>query len=459
MNILLILLAAILILGPLVAIHEFGHFWVARRFGIKVLTFSIGFGPVVWKHIGKDGVQYQLAAIPLGGFVKMADEREGEVPPADLPRAFNRQSPWVRLAVVAAGPLINLALAVVLYWALFLPPQQTLSTKLGQVDSGSPAAVAGLQVGDTLLQVDGKAVRDWQAINYALVDHMGETGSLPIQYERGQQRTTTQIHFSNFLTTGSKDPLEQLGFYPWQPAVEPVLGKVIAGGAADRQGLKAGDRLLSINQEKITNWFDIARIVHANPEVALSIVVERKGTGAEPATKQLTLNVMPQAKRDEFGNRIGMLSIAPIVKPFKVPAEYQQTLQYGPIEAIPLAFKRTWDLSAMTVSAFGKMLTGKISVDNISGPVTIAKVAGHTAGIGVMAFFSFMALMSVSLGILNLLPIPVLDGGHMLYYLIEGVRGKPVPEAVQAWGMKIGLVMLGSLMVLALFNDFSRLLG
>ncbi|MEC7119391.1 MAG: RIP metalloprotease RseP, partial [Pseudomonadota bacterium] len=224
MSILQIIIAAILLLGPLVAIHEFGHFWVARRFGVKVLVYSIGFGPVLWKRVAKDGVQYQLAAIPLGGYVRMADEREGEVPEADLPKAFNRQSPWVRIAIVAAGPLINLLFAILLFWILFLPASEQLNTRIAQIQPDSPAAVAGLQVGDLITAVDGRPAKDWESLNYALIQRMGESGQIAVTTERGDVSTTYDLQVQDFLRSSTENPLQQLGFYPWQPELEPVIG-------------------------------------------------------------------------------------------------------------------------------------------------------------------------------------------------------------------------------------------
>ena len=451
MNIVFIILAAIVLLGPLIAIHEFGHFWVARRLGVKVLVYSIGFGPTLFKWHGKDGVCYQLAAIPLGGYVKMADEREGDVPPEDIPYAFNRQSAWRRIAIVAAGPVINLLFAIILFWILFLPASEQLNTRVGQILPNSPAAQAGLQVGDRITAIDGAATSTWENLNYALVERMGETGKIEVSAERNSQPVLLSLPIEQFMRHGGQTPLEQIGFLPYQPDIKPVIGEVSPNEAAERQGLKAGDQIVKIDQQPITQWIQVTQIVRANPEKALTMQVIRDG-------QPLVLKVMPKAKKDAMGTEYGFLGAGAKVENYKIPTEYTQTVQYSPLTALGMAVDKTWQLSVMTVKAIGKMISGLIGLDNLSGPITIAKVAGQSAEMGWQTFFSFMALMSVSLGVLNLLPIPVLDGGHIVYYFIEALRGKPVSEQIQMVGLRIGIVLLGALMVLALFNDFARLI-
>lgn len=448
-----IVLAALLLLGPLVAIHEFGHFWVARRFGIKVLTFSIGFGPALLKRRGKDGVLYQFAAIPLGGFVRMADEREGEVPEEDIPRAFNRQPPLVRMAVVAAGPLINLLFAIFLFWILYLPQSEQVNTRIWQVESNSPAAIAGVQVGDLITAVDGRSALDWEKLNYALIERMGETGHIALTVNHLGRDATYQLPIKNFLRTSGADPLAQLGFYPYQPKIDAVVGEVQSDGAGAKQGLQVSDRFVSINGSPVTDWLSLTRFIHEHPEQTLSVVIERKGV-------EQVLKLTPAAKRDDFGVKMGLLGILPQVdknQNYQIPAEYKQIIQHDPLTALSLAVQKTWNLSVLTITSFWKMLSGLIGLDNISGPITIAKVAGHTAHMGWQAFVGFMAVMSVSLGILNLLPIPILDGGQFVYFAIEAIIGRPVPERFQQIGLRIGLAMLGMLMIVAIFNDLTRL--
>lgn len=450
MSIIHIVLAAILLLGPLVAIHEFGHFWVARRLGVKILVYSIGFGPTLLKWHGKDGVRYQIAAIPLGGYVRMADEREGEVALEDLPKAFNRQSPWKRIAIVAAGPLINLLFAVFLFWLLFLPASEQLNTKLGTIKPGSVAAQAGLLVGDKVIAIDGKPTSTWENLSYALVERIGETGVVQVDVERNQQHKELQLPIHQFLKNSAEAPFEELGLLPYQPQVEPVIGQLSENEAAIRQGLQVGDRITQINDTPIHQWTDITQLVRQSPEQLLTFHIIRQG-------KPVILKVMPQGKRDAVGHVYGYLGAGAVVKNYKIPTEYVQVVKYSPVAALGKAMDKTWSLSVMTINAMGKMITGLIGFDNLSGPITIAKVAGQSADMGWQAFLSFMGLMSVSLGILNLLPIPVLDGGHLVYYFIEALRGKPVSEQIQMIGLRIGMVLLGTLMILALFNDFSRL--
>ena len=451
MNILFIILAAIFLLGPLIAIHEFGHFWVARRMGVKVLVYSIGFGPTIFKWDAKDGVRYQLAIIPLGGYVRFADEREGEVAPEDIPYAFNRQSAWRRMAIVAAGPVINLLFAVFLFWVLYLPASEQLNTRIGQVQPQSTASQVGLQVGDRIIAVDGKPTNTWESLNYALVERMGETGTIQVQAKRADQIQVFNLPINEFMRHGDQTPLDQLGFMPYRPSIAPVIGEVSRGEPAELQGLMAGDRITAVNGQPTTAWTDVTTIVRANPEKLLTVKVLR-------ANKPIQLEIMPKTMRDAMGKEYGYIGAGALVENYKIPTEYIQTVQYSPLSALGMSIHKTWQLSVMTVKAIGKMVSGLIGLDNLSGPITIAKVAGQSAEMGWQAFFSFMALMSVSLGVLNLLPIPVLDGGHLVYYFIEALRGKPVSEQIQMLGLRIGIILLGTLMVLALFNDFTRLI-
>lgn len=451
MNAIFIIVAAILLLGPLIAIHEFGHYFVARKLGVKVLVYSIGFGPTLLKWTSKkSGIQYQLSALPLGGYVKMLDEREGNVAEEDLPYAFNRQSPWKRIAIVAAGPLINLAFAVVLFWILFLPSQEQLNTRVGKVLPNTPAATVQLQSGDKITAIDGTPVSTWEKLNYALVDRAGETGIITLEAERHGQEKTFQLPIQDFLRDQSKSPLDILGFTPYLPQIPATITKLSEDGAAIRQGMKEGDKIIAIDQVPMKDWFDVVNVVQASPEKLLKIDVLRAG-------KVIQLQVMPQGKRDKMGNTIGMLGVQSDPGKVNIPEAYKQTIQYNPAEAFVMAVDKTGQISAMILNSIVKMVRGLIGVENLSGPITIAKVAGQSAEMGWQTFISFMALMSVSLGILNLLPIPMLDGGHLVYYFIELIRGKPVSEQIQMVGLKIGILLLGSMMLLALFNDFMRL--
>ena len=451
MNALFMIVAAILLLGPLIAIHEFGHYFVARKLGVKVQVYSIGFGPTLikWKS-KKSGIQYQLSALPFGGYVKMLDEREGNVTEEDMPQAFNRQSPWKRIAIVAAGPLINLVFAIVLFWILFLPSQEQLNTRVGKIFPGTPAAAVQMQTGDKITAIDGTPVSTWEKLNYAIVDRAGETGVIQVQVERQGQLQQFSLPIQNFLKDQSKSPLETLGFIPYRPQIPAVVTKLSEDGAAIRQGIKEGDKIVAIDGVKMKDWFDVVEIVQASPEKLLKIDVLRNGEIRQ-------LDVMPQGQRDNMGNVIGMLGVQSTPGKVTIPDEYKQTIQYNPAQALMMAVDKTGQISGMILNSMAKMVRGLIGLDNLSGPITIAKVAGQSAEMGWQTFISFMALMSISLGILNLLPIPMLDGGHLVYYFIEAIRGKPVSEQIQIFGLKIGMVLLGSMMLLALFNDFMRL--
>lgn len=451
MNVLFIIVAAILLLGPLIAIHEFGHYWVARKLGVKVLVYSIGFGPTILKWTSKkSNIQYQLSALPLGGYVKMLDEREGNVSVEDLPYAFNRQSPWKRIAIVAAGPVVNLIFAVLLFWILFLPAQEQLNTRIGHVALNTPAAQVHMQVGDKIVAIDGRETETWEKLNYALVDRVGETGHIQIQADRHGQLQNFHLPIKDFLKDQSQSPLDILGFTPYRPHINAVVHKLSEDGAAIRQGMKAGDQIIAIDGRKVKDWFEVVDVVQRSPEKLLKIEVLRAG-------QSIQLEVMPQGKKDKMGNTTGMLGVQAQSGQMNIPAEYKHTIQYNPAEALVVAVEKTANLSGMILSSITKMVRGLIGLDNLSGPITIAKVAGQSAEMGWQTFISFMALMSVSLGILNLLPIPMLDGGHLVYYIIELLRGKPVSEQIQLIGLKIGMVLLGSMMFLAIFNDFMRL--
>ena len=451
MSALFIVVAAILLLGPLIAIHEFGHYFVARKLGVKVLVYSIGFGPTILKWTSKkSGIQYQLSALPLGGYVKMLDEREENVAEEDLPYAFNRQPPWKRIAIVAAGPLINLIFAILLFWILFLPAQEQLNTRVGKVLADTPAAAAQMQVGDKITAIDGTPVTTWEKLNFALVDRVGETGKIQVQAERAGEIKTFSLPIQNFLNDQSQSPLDVLGFTPYRPQIPAIVSKLSEDGAAIRQGMQVGDQIIAIDGVKMNDWYDVVQVVQASPEKLLKVDVLRNN-------QVLQLQVMPQGKRDNMGNVSGVLGVQSDPGKIVIPEDYKQTIQYSPSEALFMAVDKTGQLSSMILNSIVKMVRGLIGLDNLSGPITIAKVAGQSAEMGWQTFVSFMALMSVSLGILNLLPIPMLDGGHLVYYFIELIRGKPVSEQIQLVGLKIGMVLLGSMMLLALFNDIMRL--
>ncbi|MGM1003395.1 RIP metalloprotease RseP [Acinetobacter haemolyticus] len=451
MNALFMIVAAILLLGPLIAIHEFGHYWVARKLGVKVLVYSIGFGPTLLKwQSKKSGIQYQLSALPLGGYVKMLDEREGNVAEKDLPYAFNRQSPWKRIAIVAAGPLVNLIFAVLLFWILFLPAQEQLNTRIGKIMPDTIAAQVDLQVGDKVVAVDGQSTPTWEKLNFALINRIGESGQVSVVVDREGSEKQFNLPIQNFLKDQSQSPLDALGFLPYRPMIPAVVKELTTDGAAIRQGMKEGDRIVAINNVAMNDWFDVVNVVQNSPEKLLNVDVMRQG-------ELVHLQMIPRGQRDNMGNVTGVLGVKSDAGKVTIPNEYKQTIQYTPLEALGVAFDKTVQLSQMIFNSIVKMIRGLIGLDNLSGPITIAKVAGQSAEMGWQTFISFMALMSVSLGILNLLPIPMLDGGHLVYYFIEIIRGKPVSEQIQILGLKVGMLLLGSMMLLALFNDFMRL--
>ena len=456
MTFLLTLLAAIFVLGPLIALHEWGHYIVARLCGVKVLTYSIGFGPKLFGWTSKkSGIDYRISALPLGGYVKMLDEREGEVAKDELHLAFNRQHPLKKIAIVAAGPIMNFIIAIVLFWVLFMTPSEQLATKIGQVLPDTPAAIAQLPIGDKIVAIDGHDVQTWEGINYRLAGRMGETTNISVtlqsEVDKGAIKTY-QAPIKEFMQGAAqgKDALSSFGMIPWQPNIAPIVGDVTPDGAASRQGLKAGDRIAAINGEAINDWISATRIIRDNPETLLTFNVLRDG-------KSVQLQIMPQGKKDNLGNDYGQIGAMVAQSAIVIPEEYKTTVVYGPAESLIKSFEKTEQLAVMTVSSMGKMLSGMIGLDNLSGPITIAKVAKQSFDISWQMVLSTAALISLSLAVLNLLPIPVLDGGHIVYYLIELIRGKPLSEGVQMVGLNIGLLLLAGFMVLAIGNDISRL--
>ncbi|KAA0874669.1 RIP metalloprotease RseP [Nitrincola tapanii] len=443
------LLFTLIALGVLVTIHEWGHYWVARRCGVRVLRFSVGFGKplLLWK--GKDQTEYAIAAIPLGGYVRMLDEREGEVPPEWKSHAFNNKPVLQRIAIVAAGPLVNLAFAVLAYWFLFVWGTQVVIPKIGDVRPGSPAALAGLQAGEEIRSVDGFPVQSWDQVNLRLARHLGESSVLVIEAaEPGRSTRSYTLALNNWVVDLEREsPVTAMGFQPWRPQIEPVLGSLLADGRAVAAGLQTGDRVLSVNQETVTSWLDLVERVQASPEQPMLWWVERQG-------RQLELEVVP-AGREEQGVVTGFIGAG--VQSGEWPDEMLREIRYGPFTALKMGFEKTGQMISLTLDSIRKMIMGVISVKNLSGPITIAKVAGDSAASGLETFISFLAYLSISLGILNLLPIPMLDGGHLMYYMVELIRGKPVSEQVQLLGVKIGMFLLFSLMALALINDLARL--
>jgi len=450
MSALYMVVGLIVALGVLVTFHEFGHFWVARRCGVKVLRFSVGFGTPLVRWHDRHGTEFVVAAIPLGGYVKMLDEREGDVPAELLDRAFNRKTVFQRIAIVAAGPIANFLLAILFFWVLAMLGSQQIKPIIGSVAVNSPAAIAGLASGQEVVAVDGEAVDGWSGVNLQLVRRLGETGELNVSVlEQGSSVPIVhQVRISSWLKNeDNPDPIGGLGIQPWRPAVAPVIAELDEKGPARAAGLQIGDRLVSLDGQSVTDWQEVVTRVRAMPEGKVRLGIERAGQREELA---LTL-----AAKGEGKARTGYLGAG--VAGGQWPPEMLREVSYGPAAAVGQALSRTWSMSLLTLDSLKKMVLGQLSVKNLSGPITIAKVAGASAQSGVGDFLHFLAYLSISLGVLNLLPIPVLDGGHLLFYMVEWVRGRPLSERVQAWGMQIGISLVVGVMLLALVNDLSRL--
>lgn len=444
------LLFFIVALGILITVHEFGHFWVARRCGVKVERFSIGFGKAIWQRIGKDGTEYTLAMIPLGGYVKMLDGRVDDVPEELKDQAFNNRPLWQRTAIVAAGPLANFLFAFFAYWLVMIIGVPALKPVIGEVLPQSIAAQAGMQPGMELTAVSGIQTLDWESVNLQFISHIGEDEMiLSVKPDANAPFTFDK---TLDLTPWSFDPESQstfrtLGILPYYPALTLVIAQVIPESAAQKAGFQQGDEILEIDGQAIVNWDNVVELIRTHPKMPLTVTAQRD-------QKILTLQLTPDSK--EQGDKImGYAGLAPMAEPW--PESYQFTLQYGPLAAIPAALDKTWQVVVITVGMIKKLFTGDLAVKNLSGPISIAKGAGMTADFGLVYFLGFLALISVNLGIMNLVPLPVLDGGHLLFFGIEALTRRPVPERVQDLGYRVGSAIIMVLMVVAIFNDFARL--
>ncbi len=453
MSFLVSLVSFALALGILITVHEFGHFWVARRCGVKVLRFSVGFGnPLLRLGQDRDGTEYVIAAFPLGGYVKMLDEREGPVPPEEAHRAFNRQSVGKRIAIVAAGPLFNFFLAIVLYWLIFVIGVPGLKAVVDSVQPNSPAASAGLAPGDHIVAVGGRETPTAESVRMALLEHVIQGRSAQLTVERGGVRLELTLDPGTVdLDRIHKDGVfTLLGLNLARPSIPPVVDQVVSGSPAEAAGLQPGDRIVAVDGEPIDDWITFARYVRERPGQRVRLTVERGGERVE-------LTVIPEAVSSGDGE-VGRIGAAVEPPPALDPA-WMAEEHYGPLAAVGQALHKTWSMSVLTLEMLWKMVVGQASLENISGPISIAQYAGQSAQIGLVPFLSFLAVISISLGVLNLLPIPVLDGGHLLYFFIEVLRGQPLSEEAQLTGQKIGMALLLALMMLAFYNDLARLFG
>ncbi len=438
--------------GVLVVIHELGHYAAARMMGVKILRFSVGFGKPLWsRRAGRDRTEWVVAAVPLGGYVKMLDEREGDVAASERARAFNRKPVAARFFVVLAGPIANFILAVLIFWALFAIGIPGVRPVVDAPPAASAAAAAGFAPGDTLLAVRGERVRTWNDVRWALLQRAVQRGEAPIEVRTASGGTEVRPLDLSGL---SKDDLDQdflstLGLHPYRPRTPAVMGRILPDSAAQRAGLQPGDRVVAVDGRPIATWFDFTRVVSASPDKRLTLSVAR-------GASRVQLAAVPDAV-GEGESRRGRLGVE---APPELRAEFAAmatTVRYGPIEGFGKAVRKVVDLSAFSLKMLGRMVVGEASWKNLSGPITIADYAGQSAQLGWVAWLGFLALVSVSLGVLNLLPIPMLDGGHLVYYLAEIVKGSPVSDRTMEIGQRFGLALLLGLMLFAFYNDINRL--
>ena len=443
--------AFVIAIGVLIAFHEFGHFWVARRAGVKVLRFSIGFGKPLWtKRRGPDQTEFVLAAIPLGGYVKMLDEREGEVAKEELHRAFNRQSVGKRAAIVVAGPVFNFIFAVVAYFIMYLVGVPGVKPITGEITENSAAARATIHSGDQILSVMGEPTPTWSNVRIKMLQASLDSDRIDLEVQDATQLKRLVTLDVSTLSAEMKqgDMLQYVGLTPFRPVFPAIVGELEKDGAALRDGMQRGDQVLSVDNHPIASWQEWVDVIKNSPDKTLNVEVRR-------GEASVSIALTPKAMETDSGviGRIGALP-----KPVPYPKELLALVQLGPLAALSEAISNTWGMSILTLRMIGKMLIGEVSLKNLSGPLTIATYAGYTASEGVSTFLSFLAIVSISLGVLNLLPIPLLDGGHLLVYTIEAVKGSAISEETQIRMQQVGILLLGMLMVLAFYNDIQRLL-
>jgi len=440
-------IAALLIL---VSIHEFGHFYVARRCKVKVLRFSIGFGKVLWSWRDQQGTEYAIAALPLGGYVKMLDEREGDVSPEEKHLSFNSKTVWQRIAIVAAGPIANILLAVLLFWGLMLQGERGLIPIVDKVEPNTIAAHAGFESGQEVVAVDGMPTPTWSSLNKVLLRRLGESGDIrfTLEYPDSHYRYESTARITDWLKDEvDPDPVAGLGFSLYFPSLPAVVGEILEDSPASRAGFQVNDRILSVDELSVKDWQSWVKYVQGHPESSLAVKVLR-------GSSEIIITLIPNAV-EEAGVRVGKVGMGP--QAYEIPDSLLRKQTYSVAGAFVAGVNKTWETSAFVLLSVKKLILGEISTKNLSGPISIAKVAGASAQGGLSSFVGFVALLSVFLAVFNLLPIPMLDGGHLFYYLIEVIKGKPVSDKVQMLGYQVGLFMIVSLSVLALYNDITRL--
>lgn len=440
------LFSFVLALGILVFIHEYGHYWVAKKNGIRVLKFAVGFGKPIYTWRNKSGTDFVIGLIPLGGYVRMLDERIDEVSPEDKNVTFNNKTVLQRISVVAAGPMANFIFAIVVLFAVFMMGGKAVKPVVGKVDESSIAENSGLMVNDVILSIGGQETSTWESVNYALVEQVGKE-SFNLKVERNNSQSNLLVN-SNGWGIEDGQVLQGLGIQPYRPKALLSLAFIADGSPAQAGGLLVKDKLLSINGVKLTSWQRTTEIISANAEQAMTVIIDRNG-------QNLTLTVTPENRPTKDGFSQGYLGIAPDVE--KWPKGYVFDVQYGIFPALQKSVEQTWSFISLTFQMVGKLVTGDIGLNNLSGPISIAQGAGQSAESGLVNFLKFLALISINLGVVNLLPLPVLDGGHLMYFIIELIRGKPVSERVQEMGFKIGAFIIMMIMGIAIINDFGRL--
>ena len=441
----------VVVIGVLVSFHEFGHYWVARKVGVKVIRFSVGFGKVLWSYQATpQATEYVISAIPLGGYVKMVDEREGEVSEADLPFSFNRQSVLARVAIVAAGPIFNLILAALLFWGVLVIGESGIKPMLGEVKPDTLAYKAGLLEGDEIISINDKATPIWsEALSQIVAGALDGNKEIEVTVKQIDGISTVKLLSLTDADIKSPEVLYQdLGLKLWSPKLKPIIGNVLPDSAALAAGLLKDDMILSADGVEINDWMQWVGVVKKHPEIPVNLLVDRGGV-------QLPIKITP--KKEQIGEDVEGKIGASVFVPEEVQKSMQVEYALSPLDAIPVAIKTTTNYSLSTLKMLGNMFVGKASVKNLSGPISIAQYAGQSASLGVSAFLKFMALVSVSLGVLNLLPVPVLDGGHLIFFAIEGLTGKSVPQKIQMYFQQVGMALLFLLMSLAMFMDVQRL--